>query len=174
MARGDAPRAEALTLRSGKICGAKAATRRLLNSACRNFIHPITLHCIMLCFSFSFLHRGREMIVLKAPIVAFVYFQPLLKELSRSGAPPRSVQRQQMIKRPENCRPCHSKTNAGTSCTRRGFCPSLRLSVFFPPFFLFPPFALCAFEAVETNLLPLLQPKDTQCSVTGIIKLLQR
>lgn len=35
-------------------------------------------------------------------------------------------------------------------------------------------FLLCIIQTQETNLLPLLALKDTQCSVTSIIKLLQR
>lgn len=135
---------------------------------CRNFIHPITLHCFTLHCLFFFLplHRGRKMIVLKAPIVAFVYFPASPLKSCRAPVLFRSIQRQQlMIKRLENCRPCHSKTNAGTLCIRCGFCPSVRLTrcLFFP--FFPPPLALVCVRARGNKSLALVaaQGHTMQC-----------
>lgn len=177
MARGDAPRAEALTLRSGKSRrqGRDAPTIKYSVSEFHTS-NNTSLHYVVVFFFVP--APWMEDDCIKGAYCCLRIPSSLSLRNCRAPVFFRSIQRQQLTKRPENRRPCHSKTNAGTFCIRCGFCPSVCLShslcLLFSPFFLFPPLALCAFQPTETNLLPLLQPKDTQCSVTGIIKLLQR
>lgn len=109
----------------------------------------------MLRFSFFFLSAPwTEDDCIKGAYCGLRILSSLLLKSCRAPVLFRSIQRQQlMIKRPENCRPCHSKTNAGTLCIRCGFCPSVCLTpcLFFP--FFSPPLAFVCVRARENKSL---------------------
>lgn len=121
----------------------------------------------MLRFSFFFLSAPwTEDDCIKGAYCGLRILSSLLLKSCRAPVLFRSIQRQQlMIKRPENCRPCHSKTNAGTLCIRCGFCPSVCLTpcLFFP--FFSPPLAFVCVRARENKSLALVtaQGHTMQC-----------
>lgn len=112
--------------------------------------------CVMVAWIIPLL-AGWQMIVLNMSIVTFTYFPYSNKYLAPLIFP--FFQRQYIIMHSENCQPCQSKRSQRLSAPR---------CVVFSPLL-----CICA-DFVQTNLLPLLVLKDTQCSVTRIIKLLQR